>query len=133
MSNNPNAAVHQHAAELLTDQYGLAGHLSRLPGENDNFELRHQSGKRFILKLADNAQNSDLMRLEQIAVQKASEANLGIALPTIIPTRDQQPEARLVTQDGTTVRGVGLFPVRSGPPDTDFRRSPITGDRSRPG
>jgi len=89
---------------ILADQYGLAGALSRLPGENENYLLTTERGMRYVIKLAPDEHTDDVLDLEQVAAETIATSGTGIAVPAVIPTRRGSLETRFERPDGVVFR-----------------------------
>jgi len=86
-SGDMNEQTRELVAALLDSEYGLTSNsISNLPGENDNFLITTEDGRKVVLKFAGDGQDRDSFRLEHLAVELADEAGTGLDLPRIIPT-----------------------------------------------
>jgi 4-aminobutyrate aminotransferase-like enzyme/Ser/Thr protein kinase RdoA (MazF antagonist) len=109
---------------LIKTEYGISGTLTRLAGENENYLIQTETGKRFVLKLADSDTTSGMIEIEYLAVERLIEAGLGagfdqerdanltLGLPRVIPTRTGKIEALFLTDKGQPLRGRLLEFVR---------------------
>jgi len=86
----PAAAI----AAILSDEYGLEGTASRLPGENENYLITTRQGARFVLKLATEGGGGDVLDLERMAAEAIATSGVGIAVSRIMPTRRGLLEAQ---------------------------------------
>ncbi|MEM9594155.1 MAG: aminotransferase class III-fold pyridoxal phosphate-dependent enzyme [Acidobacteriota bacterium] len=71
---------------LLDNGYGLAGALSRLPGENLNYRLDAADGRRFVLKLAGEDQDEAFLTFERSVVDVLSAEGPELRLPRVVET-----------------------------------------------
>ena len=92
-------------SDLLKNAYNITGTLTRLAGENENYLVESDNGMAYVLKLADDKTSTGMIEIEHLAVEALIDAELGIMLPKVIPTRDKRIEARIKTEDGTLIRG----------------------------
>ena len=81
--------------ELLAREYGLAGEIERLTGENENYLLRATTGKRYVLKLLPEGRDASLIEVEQAALAALQDASFGLDLAAIVPTRDARAVASI--------------------------------------
>jgi Ser/Thr protein kinase RdoA (MazF antagonist) len=89
---------------LLADNYGIEASLSRLPGENRNYLVEGNDGRRFVLKVADDNIPSHVVEMEYAALEHAVAAGVEISLPRIIPARSSRIEAFAEDENGETIR-----------------------------
>ena len=75
-------------AELLAAGYDLKGDLTRLTGENENYEVLAEGGSRYVLKVAAANVTTEVLDLEHQAVEAVHAAKLGLGLPRMVPARD---------------------------------------------
>jgi 4-aminobutyrate aminotransferase-like enzyme/Ser/Thr protein kinase RdoA (MazF antagonist) len=93
------------ASGLLAHEYGLAGALSMLPGENLNALVETVSGTRFVLKVAADDRPRDVLEFEHAIVEHLIQAGIGLGLPRVVKTRAGSVEARWAPPAGPTLRG----------------------------
>ncbi|NNF57791.1 MAG: aminotransferase class III-fold pyridoxal phosphate-dependent enzyme [Rhodothermaceae bacterium] len=93
------------AETLCLKEYGLRGILTLLGGHNENFLLETPAGTRYVLKVAGADEPSALFDLEYAMAEALHAADLGLAVPRLIPTHEGQFEACYETPAGTTLRG----------------------------
>ncbi len=92
--NAPNSSpTVEQVAALIAHEYGLEGEVARLAGENQNYGISTEDGRRFVLKLADDSLSSAEIELEHRAVESVLRARVGVALPRIVPTSSGRIEA----------------------------------------
>ncbi len=91
---------------LLSDQYGIRGTLSKLPGHNDNFLIVESDGRRYVYKLANVDESTDFLELEQLTVETLASADLGLNLPLHVRTKSGMIESvSSGLGGGPTIRG----------------------------
>jgi 4-aminobutyrate aminotransferase-like enzyme/Ser/Thr protein kinase RdoA (MazF antagonist) len=93
------------AGGLLAHEYGLAGALSMLPGENLNALVEAPAGARFVLKLASDDRPRDVLEFEHAIVEHLVQAGVGLGLPRVMKTRSGSIEARWAPPTGPALRG----------------------------
>ncbi|WDP92226.1 MAG: aminotransferase class III-fold pyridoxal phosphate-dependent enzyme [Desulfobacter sp.] len=101
--------------ELVRTQYGIDAQLTRLAGENENYLVEADAGMAYVLKLADQDTDTGLIEVEHLAVESLIEAGLPLNLPRLIPTRNNDIEARYRAPDGGLFRGRLLAFVNGAP------------------
>ena len=87
-------------AELLERGWGVAGAVSRLGGENENHLVTTPDGDRFVLKIAPAEAARREFALEAAAVSALQSRDLGLSLPTVVPTRGGGEGQLLRSADG---------------------------------
>jgi len=117
---NTPAVTADAVAQTLAAEWGLAGTLSRLPGERDlNFRL-DAAGERYVLKVANATESEEVLALQHGALERIAAAEPALLLPRVVRTREGGETASLVGDDGavhrvrllTWVPGVPLAAVR---------------------
>lgn len=111
--------------ELLRREYGLQGALSRLPGENENYLLTAQDGRRFVLKITGEEFGAEFLAFEDSVVEAVHASDIGLAVPRIVRTATGQVFADL--EDGA--RRARLLEFVEGTAWLDS--SEVTGDLRR--
>jgi Ser/Thr protein kinase RdoA (MazF antagonist) len=81
------------ALRCLRDHYGIEGSLSRLGGENINYLVRANEGKRYVLKIVDEHMPSDVVAMEYAAVEHAISKGFRLKLPIIIKNKNNKLES----------------------------------------
>jgi 4-aminobutyrate aminotransferase-like enzyme/Ser/Thr protein kinase RdoA (MazF antagonist) len=117
-------------AAILSDEYGLEGTASRLPGENENYLIATIAGTRFVLKLATEGGSSDVLDLERVAAETIATSGVGVAVSRVLPTRHGLLEAQCDGPDGVPLRARVLEYVPGVPwgesdPATPQRRAQV--------
>jgi 4-aminobutyrate aminotransferase-like enzyme len=80
-------------ADLILGEYGLAGELSRLPGEHANYQLVATGAQSFVVKLADDGVRSGELEFERSLVDHLRGSGLDLAFPRVVPTKTGAFEA----------------------------------------
>lgn len=84
----PAVAV-EDAARLVKAYYGLTGRIEPIPGERDrNFRLTDESGRGFVLKMANPAEAPAITRLQTAALLHLAARDPALPVPRVVPTRD---------------------------------------------
>jgi 4-aminobutyrate aminotransferase-like enzyme/Ser/Thr protein kinase RdoA (MazF antagonist) len=91
-------------AAILSEEYGLEGTTSHLPGENENYLIATSEGSRFVLKLATEISSGDALDLERVATEAIARSGVGIVVPRVLATRQGLLEARCDGPEGTPLR-----------------------------
>ncbi|MEM7479750.1 MAG: aminotransferase class III-fold pyridoxal phosphate-dependent enzyme [Acidobacteriota bacterium] len=92
--------LEQQAVDLATEIYGLtATTATALPGEMDqNFRLETQDGRRFILKIAADERDDELLDLENAALRHLALETLPLRIPRLVePPSGPSERVRLLT------------------------------------
>ena len=92
---NPLDDICEIVRTEIREQYGIAGTLSRLPGENLNYLVTAQDGQCVIAKIAGTDMPEDVVEMEFAALEHAGRAQLGLDLPNIIKNLDGKIETRI--------------------------------------
>jgi len=90
-------------AALCAAEYGLAGRISRLGGENDNYQIVTPDGESYALKLVGDTYTSETLALEHFTVEQVYASRIGVDLPRTVVTRTGRLEARYQAEDGTRI------------------------------
>ncbi len=118
----PGATDPERIRALLADGYGLAGTLTRLDGENENYLLLTAEGERFVLKIGDEAHPSVVQELEHAMVEHLVAGGFAPALPRTVLTRRGVIEAMRSDPGRPPLRGrllrfvSGTAWMNAGPP-----------------
>jgi 4-aminobutyrate aminotransferase-like enzyme/Ser/Thr protein kinase RdoA (MazF antagonist) len=91
--------------EFLDRVYGLAGTLTRLPGESENYLATTPDGSRYILKLAGPDKPPDVLTLEHALTEALAAADIGVAVPRFVPTREGNVMGVWTAPGGPSLRG----------------------------
>jgi len=90
--------------EWTGQAYGLHGVLTRLPGENLNYLLEADHGRRRVLKLAGGTLPPEVIELEHAMIERLVSAGLGLRLPRILPNLQGGIESSFELSDGRVLR-----------------------------
>jgi 4-aminobutyrate aminotransferase-like enzyme/Ser/Thr protein kinase RdoA (MazF antagonist) len=91
-------------AELCASEYGLSGDITRLPGENENYQISTADGQRYVLKLAGEDHSSEMLELEYQVIEKVHTAGIGIDLPRFVNTKSGDIDAQYTNSEGLHMR-----------------------------
>ncbi len=100
-SPSPNV---EHIAELCAREYDLTGRISRLPGENYNYQIVTEDDQAYVLKLAGDDLSSEMLELEHLVVEHVYAAGIGLDVPRFITNRAKGIVTRYTMADGTHLR-----------------------------
>ena len=78
----------KHLAEIFSQGYNLHGKISRLSGENQNYQITTPDGQRFVLKLAGQKQPDKLIELEQSVTEFLHLSGVSFDFPRLVPTQN---------------------------------------------
>jgi len=88
------------ASELARRLFGVSAEAAQLPSERDqNFALHTPAGDRFVLKIANAADDRALLEAQNAALLHVARATS--LCPRVIPTLDGEPMASVVVSSGT--------------------------------
>ncbi len=87
-----------------TKAYGLSVSAARLPGENLNFLLEGEDGRRYVLKVAGEGLPDQVIDLEHRMIERLISAGIELELPRILPNQDGRIESTLKLEDGSSQR-----------------------------
>jgi len=87
--------------DLCANEYGLTGRIIELAGENDNYQITADDGRRYVLKFAGDEFSSEQLELEHLAIEHVHAAGIGVDLPRVIPTRTGRRQANYQLVNGT--------------------------------
>jgi hydroxylysine kinase len=91
------------AQELAATHYGLPVSAHRLDSERDqNFRLRAQDGREYVLKIANPAEDRAVTNLQTQALIHLAAADPDLPIPRVFPARDGAHELEVVFEDGST-------------------------------
>ena len=80
------------AAEAIRACYGLAGELTRLPGEaDDNFLLGASGDQRYVVKVAHLRADPAVVGVQVRVLRHIESAAPGLPVPRVVPATDGQP------------------------------------------
>ncbi len=81
------------ALRCLRNHYEIEGSLNRLGGENINFLVSANDGKRYVLKIVDEHIPSEVVAMEYAAVEYAISSGFRLKLPQIIKNTNNKMES----------------------------------------
>ena len=91
------------AQRLAAEHYGLIAAVHRLDSERDqNFRLRSLSGREYVLKIANPAEDRAVTNLQTEALLHLAAADPGLPVPRIFPARNGMTELDIAFDDGST-------------------------------
>jgi Ser/Thr protein kinase RdoA (MazF antagonist) len=91
------------AADAVRACFGLAGELSRLPGEaDDNFLLQAADGRRYVVKVAHQRADPAVVGVQVRVLRHIESAAPGLPVPRVVPAAGGQPWAAVA---GGPLRG----------------------------
>ncbi len=93
----------EQIVQLLQEEYGVSGSLSRLAGENINY-LIHSDKNRYVLKLASRERSNLVLDMEHRAEKFVLDSDLELQVPRTIKTRTGKIFAELAICPDTTLR-----------------------------
>ncbi|MEA4838277.1 MAG: phosphotransferase [Rhodospirillaceae bacterium] len=105
---------------LVEERYGLSGTLDRLSSERDEtFKITVANGRSYTLKIANPAENPDILRFQNDVLRHLAAAAPAVPVPRLVPDRDGEESfclngaggapriVRLLTYlDGDLLRGM---------------------------
>ena len=117
------------AQQLAAEHYGLSAAVHRLDSERDqNFRLRSLSGREYVLKIANPAEDRAVTNLQTEALLHLASADPDLPVPRVFAARNGMSELDVSFDDGST-RVVRLLSFLAGTPmhaveaSTALRRS----------
>ncbi|MBT8099985.1 MAG: homoserine kinase, partial [Gammaproteobacteria bacterium] len=89
------------AATVLRDAFGLQGDLEPLTSERDqNFRVTLASGERFVLKIANSAEDPGVTDLQSRAMLHVGGAADSVPVPQVLTTIDGDTSLKHIAPDG---------------------------------
>ena len=111
-----SAIPEAQAQRLAAEHYGLIAAVHRLDSERDqNFRLRSLSGREYVLKIANPAEDRAVTNLQTEALLHLATADPDLPVPRIFPARNGMTELDIAFDDGST-RVVRLLSFLPGTP-----------------
>jgi 4-aminobutyrate aminotransferase-like enzyme/Ser/Thr protein kinase RdoA (MazF antagonist) len=101
----------EEAVHWVWELYGIRGKATPMPSERDqNFLLKAETGKRFVLKIANALEDRDLLEAQNQAMSHLTES--GSVCPQVVPTQRGESIAEILSPSGTKhmVRLVSYLP-----------------------
>jgi 4-aminobutyrate aminotransferase-like enzyme/Ser/Thr protein kinase RdoA (MazF antagonist) len=97
----PPAFTPTAVAQAVKDLYGLIGTLSPLDSERDqNFKLTEASGRSWVVKIANVAENGDALDFQAALLRHIAETDPDFPLPHLLPTLSGDKLGHCVGNDG---------------------------------
>ena len=91
LTTTPPAFSRAEAVHIATQNFGIEAEVTPLGSERDqNYMLRTKSGKRFTLKIANHAEQLEVVDFQNQALLHVAARDTSIPLPRVIPARDGQ-------------------------------------------
>ena len=88
LESAPLPVTAEDAAAVLEQTYGLSGNVEPMPGDRDrNFRV-DSDGETFMLKIANPAEDLDVVLAQQEVLLHVSRWDEGLPVPAPIPTRN---------------------------------------------
>ena len=87
-TKNTSPGIRETLRQTLREGYGIQGSVSRLPGENLNYLVQAEDGRKYIAKIAGKETPPELVDMEHAALQHAVEAGSSLLLPQIVLNRN---------------------------------------------
>ena len=113
------------AQRLAAEHYGLIAAVHRLDSERDqNFRLRSLSGREYVLKIANPAEDRAVTNLQTEALLHLAATDSELPVPRIFPARSGMTELDIAFDDGST-RVVRLLSFLPGTPMHAVTGSPV--------
>ncbi|NEU96116.1 phosphotransferase [Bradyrhizobium uaiense] len=116
------------AQTLVREYYGLSADIRRLDSERDqNFRLRTQDGREYVLKIANPTEDRAVTNLQTEALRHIAVSDPLLPIPRIISARNGTVELEIGFDDGS-MRVVRLLsflagtPMHQAPPSATLRR-----------
>ncbi len=72
--------------QLVRQRFGIEGAMTRLAGENENYQITASNGTRYVMKITEGTDAAALIEMEHAAVDAVAAALPGLALPRLVPT-----------------------------------------------
>ena len=91
LTTTPPAFSSSEAVHIAAQRFAIEAEATPLVSERDqNFMLRTNSGKRFTLKIANHAEQLEVVDFQNRALLHVADRDASIPLPRVIPTREGQ-------------------------------------------
>ncbi len=75
---------------LVQQEYGIVGEITRLAGENENYQIIVDDGSKYVLKTTEDSNSVALIELENKAVEITAASCPDLDLPRLINTKDNK-------------------------------------------
>ena len=103
MDSGKNFSLIDQIKQLLIDRYSLAGEVSLLPGENENYLVETPEGEHFILKLAGENISRESLLLEHRIIEHLSMLGLELGLPGSVLNQEGEVVSSHSVQGGQSL------------------------------
>jgi Ser/Thr protein kinase RdoA (MazF antagonist) len=91
LTTTPPAFSNSEAMQIAARHFGIGATAKPLVSERDqNFQLKTSNGRRFTLKIANHAEQLEVIDFQNRALMHIAERNASIPVPRVIPSLDQQ-------------------------------------------
>jgi hydroxylysine kinase len=91
LTSTPPAFSNAEAVKIAAQRFGIEAEATPLVSERDqNFKLKTKSGERFTLKIANHAEQLEVVDFQNQALLHVAKRDASIPLPRVIPTLDGQ-------------------------------------------
>src|ERR1044071_7393444 len=98
----PNLTL-EDARQHADRWYDLRGDIRPLPSERDqNFYLKSESGREFVLKIANAAERREVLDLQNSALEHLASHDSSLSLPRLCPTKTGESIVAIESTDGST-------------------------------
>ncbi len=102
MNANRQPPIFIDACRIAFELYSLSASARSLPGERDyNFHLKTDSGREFVLKIAQAEEQRDTLDMQNRALEHLAAYDPSLLLPQVCPTSTGESIAQVKTGDGT--------------------------------
>ena len=99
---SPNITT-RDASRVAFELYSLQVTARHLPGELDyNFHLRNEAGQEFVLKIAHQEQQKDILDLQNRVLERLAAQDPSLILPRVYQTSSGEATATITLADHTT-------------------------------
>jgi 4-aminobutyrate aminotransferase-like enzyme/Ser/Thr protein kinase RdoA (MazF antagonist) len=103
LNANRQPPIFTDACRIATELYGLNVSARSLPGERDyNFHLKTDSGREFVLKIAQAEEQRDTLDMQNRALEHLAAYDPSLLLPQVCLTSTGETIAQVITGDGMT-------------------------------
>jgi len=101
LNANSQPPMFTDARRIASELYGLNVSVRSLPGERDyNFHLKTDSGREFVLKIAQVEEQRDTLDMQNRALEHLAAHDPSLSLPVVCLTSTGETIAQVTTEDG---------------------------------
>ncbi len=104
LPSDSQSSSFKHIAAQCQSAYGLFGSITRLPGENENYQLVTEEGQHYILKLSGASRSIETLKLEQRILEGLDPDRFEFVLPKIIHTVSGDAFSQIQREGGASVQ-----------------------------